>query len=161
MKPFAKETADGRPAFSRHIGVPFDPRYAAARTWVQRILLEPRVPKPEGYRFMTDADAEMHYMLKAILLRPVYLSPSSEEPETKEMLLLRAYRALCTSADADRRWSSVNMGADAPGPFERGWHEFWSMTRPLVGKPNAKVCPTPVQAKLGQPQRYGMRRCRI
>ena len=75
----------------RHIEIPFHESYAATRTWTQRIAKEPRVPRPEGYRFVTDADPEMHYLLKAILLRPIYLPDQRAETDTKEELQLRAF----------------------------------------------------------------------
>ena len=71
--PFAQDASTEHKQKPGHIETPFHESYAAARTWTQRIAKEPRVPKPEGYRFVTEADAEMHYLLKAILLRPVYL----------------------------------------------------------------------------------------
>ena len=33
--------------------------YVAGRTWVQRLALEPRLPKVEGRQFITDLDPEM------------------------------------------------------------------------------------------------------
>ena len=94
--PFAQDASSEHKRKVRHIEIPFHESYATARTWIQRIASEPRVPKPEGYRFVTDADAEMHYLLKAILLRPVYLPERQGADETNRMLLLRAYRVLCT-----------------------------------------------------------------
>ena len=94
--PFAQDASSEHKRKVRHIEIPFHESYATARTWIQRIAREPRVPKPEGYNFVTDADAEMHYLLKAILLRPVYLPERQRDDETNQMLLLRAYRDLCT-----------------------------------------------------------------
>ena len=48
------------------------------------------------------------------------------------MLLLRAYRALCTAPEDEPPWPALNKGPDAPGPFERGWKRFWQQQRPLV-----------------------------
>ena len=90
------------------------------------------MPKPEGYKFVTDADAEMHYLLKAILLRPIYLPDQLEDDKTKQMLQLRAYRDLCTAPEDEAPWPALNGGPDAPGPFERGWKRFWQEQRPLV-----------------------------
>ena len=70
--PFAQEPVLKKRTKLRHIEIPFQETYAAAKTWTQRIAKEPRVPKPEGYKFITDTDAEMHYHLKAILFRPIY-----------------------------------------------------------------------------------------
>ena len=76
----------------------------------------------------------MHYLLKAILLRPIYTTEEKDEEkdadetkepkkndETKQMLMLRAFRTLCTPPEGEPPWSALNGGKDAPGPFERGW----------------------------------------
>ena len=130
--PFAQDASTEHKRKPRHIEIQFHESYAAARTWTQRIAKEPRVPKPEGYKFVTDADAEMHYLLKAILLRPIYLPDKFEDDETKQMLQLRAYRDLCTAPEDESPWPALNGGPDAPGPFERGWKRFWQEQRPLV-----------------------------
>ena len=130
--PFAEDASSTRTRKLRHIEIPFDDSYAAARTWVQRITKEPRVPRPEGYRFMTTVDPEMHYLLKAVLLRPVYLPSNVQETETKQDVLLRAYRGLCTPPQDDKSWPAVSGGPDSPGPFERGWKNFWETQRPLA-----------------------------
>jgi hypothetical protein len=130
--PFAQDASSDQKRKLRHIEIPFHETYAAARTWTQRIAKEPRVPKPEGYRFITDVDSEMHYLLKAILLRPIYLPEQPESDETKQMILLRAYRDLGTPPENEPPWPALNGGADAPGPFERGWHCFWQTQRTLV-----------------------------
>ena len=122
----------------QHIEIPFNETYAVANSWTQRISQEPRVPKPEGYRFVTSADAEMHYLLKAILFRPVHLPPRIESDDTKQMVLLRAYRSLCTPEDGESVWNAVAEGPDKPGPFERGWHSFSGQQRPLVEEAQRK-----------------------
>ena len=86
--------------------------------------MEPRVRKPEGYRFITNVDSEMHYLMNAILLRPVYLPEQPDSDDTKQMILLRAYRDLCTPPENEPPWPALNGGAGAPGPFESGWHRF-------------------------------------
>ena len=83
--PFAQDASSNKARKLRHIEIAFHESYAAARTWIQRISKEPRVPKPEGYRFITNADSEMHYLLKSILLRPIYLPEDPEGDETKKM----------------------------------------------------------------------------
>ena len=137
--PFAQDASSDQKRKLRHIEIPFHETYAAARTWTQRIAREPRVPKPEGYRFITDVDAEMHYLLKAILLRPIYLPEQPEDDETKQMLLLRAYRDLCTPPENEPPWPALNGGTGAPGPFERGWHCFWQKQRTLVMEAQKKT----------------------
>ena len=123
-KPFAEDASTDKKRKPRHVEIPFDETYTAAKTWTQRIALEPRVPKPEGFRFITDADPEMHYLLKAILLRPIYLPLQREDDETKQMLLLRAYRDLCTPPEGEPSWPAIHGGPDAPGPFQSGWQCF-------------------------------------
>ena len=120
--PFAQDASKERKRKPHHIDIPFHESYAAARTWTQRIAKEPRVPKPEGYKFVTDADPEMHYLLKAILLRPIYLPEDElEDNETRHKKQLRAYQDLCTAPEDESPWPALNEGPDAPGPFERGW----------------------------------------
>ena len=74
----------------------------------------------------------MHYLLKAIFFRPVYMPELQDGDETKQMLLLRAYRDLCTPPENEAPWPAKNGGPDSPGPFERGWRCFWQKQRPLI-----------------------------
>ena len=122
-KPFAANAAGVADQTPRHIDIPFDDAYAAARTWVQRLAVEPRIPKPEGFSFITDIDPEMHYLLKSVLLRPIRL-PQKQPEETNQLRMLRAYEALCTPTVDGESWSALSSGADSPGPFERGWQGF-------------------------------------
>ena len=55
------------------------------------------------------------------------------------MLLLRAYRDLCTAAADEPPWPALNDGPDAPGPFERGWRRFLQQQRPLVMEAQRKT----------------------
>ena len=105
------------------------------------------MPKPEGYKFVTDADAEMHYLSKAILLRPIYLLDELEDNETKLKLQLRAFRALCTAPEDEAPWPALNGGPDAPGPFERGWKRFWQEQRQLVLQAQQKTLSQPGNAE--------------
>ena len=70
--------------------------------------------------------------MKSILLRPIYLPAPQEDEETKQMVMLRAYKDLCTAPAGASPWPALNGGPDAPGPFERGWRRFWQQQRPLV-----------------------------
>ena len=79
--PFAQDASSSTNKKLRHVDIPFDESYAAARTWTQRITKELRVTKLEGYRFITDVDPEMHYLSKSILFRPVYLPQTVEDNE--------------------------------------------------------------------------------
>ena len=108
--PFAQDASLKHERKLRHIDIAFHETYAAARTWIQRIAKEPRVPKPEGYRFITEVDSEMHYLLKAILLRPIYLPEQPDSDETRQMILLRAYRDLCTPPENEPPWTAFNGG---------------------------------------------------
>ena len=120
--------------------------------------MEPPVPKPEGYRFITNADSEMHYLLKAILLRPIHLPEQPDGDDTKHMILLRAYRDLCTPPENEPPWPAYRMEptekgpTGAPGPFERGWKCDWKNQRSLVVEVhkknllhdgNAEACSSP------------------
>ena len=107
------------------VDIPFEESYVAGSTWTQRLALEPRLPKVEGMQFVTDIDPEMHFLLKAVLLRPLYLPPASEECATRQLRTLRAYEQLCTAPEGQERWCALNEGPDKPGPFERGWRSFY------------------------------------
>ena len=86
--------AQGADASSgRHIDIPFDEAYSAGKSWVQRLAEEPRLPNVQGFQFVTETpySAEMHYLLKSVLLRPAYLPSPDEEVYTKELRYLKAY----------------------------------------------------------------------
>ena len=97
------------------------------------------MPKPEGYRFLTDGDSEMHYLLKAILLRPIYLQKRTEDDNSNEMIILRSYRELCTPPENEPPWPALSGGPGAPGPFERGWQCFWQKQRIVVMEAQRKT----------------------
>ena len=114
----------GRPA-SAHIDIPFDPSYAAARNWTQRLATEPRIPKVEGFQFVSaGSNAETHYLMKSVLLRPVFLPCADEDIHTKELRYLEAYKRLCSAPQGQDRWPAQPSGEASPGPFQRGWQRF-------------------------------------
>ena len=57
----------------------------------------------------------------------------------KQMLLLRAYRDLCTPPEGEPPWPAIHGGPDAPGPFQSGWQCFWLKQCPLVKKAHKKT----------------------
>ena len=126
------------PAPSRHVDIEFDDSYPSRATFVQRLSVEPRVPMLEGMQFVSEANAESHYMLQAILFRPVYL-PSAEENESRDMRLLRAYKGLCTSTSCQEAWPAQNLGPDIPGPFQRGWEIFLKDQKKAAGEAQRKT----------------------
>ena len=155
--PFAQDASREQTRKPRHIEIPFLGSYTAAKTWTQRIAKEPRVPKPEGYKFITNADPEMHYLLKAILLRPIYL-PEIKDGESTQMLQIRAFRALCTAPDGEKDWPAMYEGPDAPGPFERGWNKFWQEQRPFVLEAQKKLYLNKAMQNLGPRCRSGIQK---
>ena len=92
---------------------------------MQRLAVEPRVPMVEGMQFVPETNAECHYMLQAILFRPVYLPPAAED-ETRSQRLLRGYRELCTPPAGQGPWPAQHLGPGNPGPFQRAWAIFVS-----------------------------------
>jgi hypothetical protein len=112
----------------RHVDIPFDSSYAAARTWVQRLAEEPRLPNVQGFQFVaaTPEAAEMHHLLKSTLLRPAYLPPPDEEIYTRELRYLKAYEAYCTAPAGEADWAAQRVSEAAPGPFQRGWESFFA-----------------------------------
>ena len=55
--------------------IEFDDSYPSRETFVQRLAVEPRVPVVDGMQCLSDKTPESHYMLQALLFRPVYLKP--------------------------------------------------------------------------------------
>ena len=111
------------PACPRHVDIEFDDTYPSRSTFMQRLAVEPRVPMLEGMQFVSEANAEAHYMLQAVLFRPVYLPPE-EVNESRNVRLEKAYLALCTAPAGQDPWPAQNMGPANPGPFQRGWEIF-------------------------------------
>lgn len=135
--PYAVVSSTECPKLST-VDIPFDDSYIAGRTWVQRLALEPRLPKVEGLQFITDVDPEMHFLLKAVLLRPVYLPPAIDDSDTRQLRTLRGYQELCTAPEGEERWCALNEGPNKPGPFERGWRSFIEHERSLMEKARFK-----------------------
>ena len=107
----------------KHVEIEFDAAYPSRDSFTQRLAWEPRVPMVEGMQFVSDSNPEVHYMLQAILFRPIYLPPAAED-ESKQQCLLRAYRGLCTPTNPEETWPAQNTGSAGPGPFQRGWDLF-------------------------------------
>ena len=63
------------------------------------------------------------------------------------MVMLRAYKDLCTAPAGASPWPALNGGPDAPGPFERGWRRFWQQQRPLVLEAQRKTLAQPGNAE--------------
>ena len=104
---------------------------------MQRLAQTPRVPKLEGIRFETDANPEMHYLLKSLLFRPLHLpdptvfqSPErpqgTEQYKASDLRALQMYEQLCTAPEGHAAWPAQNGGPGVPGPFERGFKAFLS-----------------------------------
>ena len=51
--------------------IPFDEGYAAPDTWLQRILVDPCVPRLESFQSIINSDPEIYHMCKLVLLRPI------------------------------------------------------------------------------------------
>ena len=110
---------------SLHVDIPFDSSYTAARSWTQRLAAEPRVPKPDGFQFVSeDSNVETHHLMKSVLLRPVYLPDADDDRRTKELRYLCAYENLCTAPEGEEPWPAQPAGEGVAGPFQRGWEAF-------------------------------------
>ena len=105
---------------------------------MQRLSVEPGILKLEGFQFVTDVDPEMHYLLKAVLLRAIHLGPPVDG-ETRHMRMLRAYRELCTAPDGDEPWPALNGGPSCPGPFQRGWRQYHAKQLELAERGREKI----------------------
>ena len=57
VRPYSKPAfaASNGSALPRHVDIPFDSTYSAATSFFQRIASEPRVPKPEGMQYISEA----------------------------------------------------------------------------------------------------------
>ncbi|CAK0911448.1 unnamed protein product, partial [Prorocentrum cordatum] len=81
-----------------HVDIAFDSSYSAARNWTQRLAVEPRIPKAEGFQFVSaESNVETHYLMKSVLLRPVHLPGADGPNDTKELRYLRACEHLCAA----------------------------------------------------------------
>ena len=135
LPPFASSDTAAQPSKRCHLDIPFDDSYAPGRTWVQRVAQTPRVPRLEGIRFETDANPEMHYLVKSLLFRPLCLPSlqafqSPERPEgtaarkASDLRILQMYEQLCTAPAGGAAWPAQSGGPGIPGPFQRGFTAF-------------------------------------
>ena len=122
-----------------NVDIPFDSSYSAARNYTQRLAAEPRIPKPDGYQFVSeDSNAETHYLMKSVLLKPVRLPVADGANDTKELRYLRAYEHLCAAPEGEPQWPAQPAGEGAPGPFQRGWESFATAQEQLARAARAK-----------------------
>ena len=122
VSPFAVASAQVPRRKPRHIDIPFHHDYVLGKTWIQRLSREPRVPRIEGMKFHSEANPEMHYLMKSLLLRPIHLPPPPvdvDQGDSKLLRLLHAYQAFCTSANTQEKRHAC--GGAGPGPFERSY----------------------------------------
>ena len=147
FSPFNVANAQVERKRPRHIDIPFDADYSLATTWIQRLSREPRVPRVEGMKFESLANPEMHYLLKSVLLRPVFLSPeeATTEPsptkssvrEPRQLRLLRSYELLCTEPGGKdcQVLAAANAG---PGPFQKSYAAWKGSAQALAAKADQK-----------------------
>ena len=104
-----------------HVDIAFDSSYSAARNWTQRLAVEPRIPKADGFQFVSaESNVETHYLMKAVLLRPVHLPDADGPNDTKELRYLRAYERLSAAPEGEPEWPAQPAGEGVSGPFQRG-----------------------------------------
>ncbi|CAK0792583.1 unnamed protein product, partial [Prorocentrum cordatum] len=88
-----------------HVDIAFDSSYSAARNWAQRLAVEPRIPKADGFQFVSaESNVETHYLMKSVLLRPVHLPDADGPNDTKELRYLRAYEHLRAAPEGELEW---------------------------------------------------------
>ena len=124
------QPASGQASGGRFVDIPFEASYPGSSTWIQRLAPEPRVPMPKDFYYGTEsADAEKHFQMKSILLRPIYLAPKlSEDTSSRQLRIIEAYTALCTPTNPAETWPALRGGPDSPGPFERGFKQHFRET---------------------------------
>ena len=83
-------------------------------------------------QFVAESAREKHFMLKSVLLRPLYLEAEVDSSETRHLRILRTYQQLCTPATGDDPWQALGAGSESPGPFERGWRQFIERQKDLA-----------------------------
>ncbi|CAK0847613.1 unnamed protein product, partial [Prorocentrum cordatum] len=85
-----------------HVDIAFGSSYSAARNWAQRLAVEPRIPKAEGFQFVSaESNVETHCLMKSVLLRPVHLPDADGPNDTKELRYLRAYEHMCAAPEGE------------------------------------------------------------
>ena len=125
FSPYALKSAQASRRTPKHIDIPFDEDYVLGKTWVQRLSREERVPRIEGMKFHAEANAEMHYLMKSVLLRPIHPERQQDQnaaADTNHIILLNSYQSFCTSSNADEKWDAIP--GSGPGPFQRSYMEF-------------------------------------
>ena len=95
---------------------------------MQRLAEEPRLPNVQGFQFVNETPeaAEMHYLLKSILLRPAYLPDPDEDLYTRDLRYCKAFEAYCSAPSGEDDWPAQRLGPESPGPFQRGWTRFFT-----------------------------------
>ena len=62
-KNFTARKKSDSPAVPAHVEIEFDDTYPSRGNFMQRLAVEPRVPMLEGMQFVSETNAETHYML--------------------------------------------------------------------------------------------------
>ena len=118
----------------KHVDIPFHKDYVLGKTWIQRLSREPRVPRIEGMKFHSEANPEMHFMLKSLLLRPILLQSHDEANtdggDSRTLRLLHAYQSFCTSTSTEEQWPAC--GGAGQGPFQRSYAQFYASMERLA-----------------------------
>jgi hypothetical protein len=111
------------PPARKCLHIPFDEGYAAPNTWVQHILVDPCVPRLEGFQSMINSDPEIYYMCKLVLLRPISMPAEGDSEDSPELNTLKTISELCKALEGE---------APALGPVQRSWESFYAQQMDLV-----------------------------
>ena len=123
-----------------HVDFDFEPTYPGASTWTQRIATEPRVPRPEGFQFVSESqDPETHFMLKSVLLQPLFLEPwDEEERDDRQLRIIETFKQLCVPRAEGEEWPALFGGPRSLGPFQRSYQAFIAKQQELADKAKRK-----------------------
>ena len=80
-------------------------------------------------QYVSEANAEVHYMLLGMMFRPIELPPD-DALQSQEKRYIEAFKSLCTSGPGEAQWPAVAVNPGDKGPFQRGWEQFAAGLRP-------------------------------
>ncbi len=121
------ERSSDRRLVTGHVDIPFDLSYAIADAYMQRLSMEERVPKIDGFQppppreggAGTVNDFEMNAMFKSLLLRPVSAVYDADFDSVKAFAVLHARPV---ADDVAHPWAATRA-------FSGAWYAFESRAR--------------------------------
>ena len=98
-------------------------------------------------------DPERHFLLKSVLLQPLWPLRSTDPTATRKSVLLHAYRQYrCPAPDSGEIWPAQSDTPGEPGPFQRSFNEFLSRAQSLASTARCKLATSRRMATLWETQ---------